>query len=139
MARTYYSAGSNALQPSVDDGGLRRKRRRKVKTKIVRKGLQYRDVGRTQMPFSMYALGTVVLLFAVSLSTVMSYALISDRRAAIRGLEAELLQVREENDLIRAQISERYDINEIERIASTRLMMGRPMPHQVVHIYVPRR
>lgn len=134
-AQRYYSPTSEALSYPLRNP---RPMRRKQAAPVVRKGLYYRDAGQTQRPFSFCALVTLVLLFGVALSIVMSYALIAGRRSAIRGFAVELQQVQEENNLIRAQIAERYDIREVEHIAGTRLMMARPLPHQIVHIYVPR-
>lgn len=131
-SRAYYSPTSEALQQP------QARPKRIPKPKVVRKGWDYRNVGQTQKPFSLCTLATVVLLFGVSLGIVVGYSLVWSSRIEVRDLEGELRQIQEENNLIRAQIAELYDINEIERIASTRLMMGRPLPHQVVHIYVPR-
>ena len=128
----YYAHTSEALiePPGGEQAAPRRKKERKPK-------LQYRDVGQTSMAFSPLSIVTIVLLFVVALGIVMSFALIFERQSVIRGLTNELRQVEEDNNLIRAQISQSYDIREIERIAAHRLMMGRPQPHQIVHIYVP--
>ena len=132
----YYSYTSEALSrpPKEESAKPRRKR--------VKKGgkpkLEYRDVGQTSRAFSPLSIVTLALLFAAALGTVMSFALIFERQSAIRSLTNELRQIEEDNSLIRAQISQSYDIREIERIAVQRLMMGRPQPHQIVHIYVPR-
>jgi len=89
------------------------------------------------MSFSAMSLITVILIFVAAIGLVLSYAMINDRQAQIRSLMNELGRLEEDNNLIRAQLSQAYDIREIERIAIQRLMMGPPQPHQVVHIYVP--
>ncbi|MCL2851920.1 MAG: cell division protein FtsL [Defluviitaleaceae bacterium] len=132
----YYSHTSEAFsRPSrVERAAAPRQKRIK---KVRKPKLQYRDVGPTSRAFSPLSIVTLVLLFAAALGIVMSFALIFERQTAIRSLTAELRQIEEDNNLIRAQISRSYDIREIERIATQRLMMGRPQPHQIVHIYVP--
>ena len=131
----YYSHTSEALsQPPERE---RVKPRQKVSKREPKPRLQYRDVGQTSKAFSPLIIITLVLLFAVALGIVMSFALMFERQSVIRGLTNELRQIEEDNNLIRAQISQSYDIREIERIAAQRLMMGRPQPHQIVHIYVP--
>ena len=132
----YYSHTSEAFSQPLRRGDAAKTRQKKPK-KVRKPRLQYRDVGPTSKSFSPLSIITVILLFAVALGTVMSFALIFERQAAIRSLTNELRQVEEDNNFIRAQISQSYDIREIERIATQRLMMGRPQPHQIVHIYVP--
>jgi len=129
----YYSYTSEAFQP------LQREPERKKRVKKIRKPkLRYRDVGETSSRFSLFSLITIVIMFAAALGIVMSSAMIVERQQNIRALASELRQIEEDNNLIRTQISMSYDIQEIERIASQRLTMGRPQPHQIVHIYVPR-
>ena len=131
----YYSYTSEAFQPlrhnPAPKGAKRTKNTRKSK-------LRYRDVGQTSRIFSPLSIITLVIMFAAAIGIVMSSALIVERQHTIRALTSELRQIEEDNNLIRTQISLSYDIREIERVASQRLMMGRPQPHQIVHIYVPR-
>jgi len=133
----YYSYTSEAFQPLPNEPEPKQ-RTKKRKKKESKSRLQYRDVGQTSRIFSPLSLVTLVIMFAAALGIVMSSALIVDRQQTIRMLASELRQIEEDNNLLRTQISLSYDIREIERIASQRLTMGRPQPHQIVHIYVPR-
>ena len=139
----YYSYTSEAFSqppeaPPERSSSSRIKRRKKLVKKIRKASLRYRDVGQTMGMFSPLSIATLVLMFFAALGIVLSSAMILDRQQNIRALTAELRQIEEDNNLIRTQISMSYDIREIERIATQRLTMGRPQPHQIVHIYVPR-
>jgi len=134
----YYSHTSEARQPLWDKSAQpRRKRVKKVRNETNSR-LEYRNVGQTSGSFSSLSIITLVLLFVVAIGIVMSFAMIADKTIAVRNMTNELRQIEEDNNLIRTQIAQSYDIREIERLATTRLMMGRPQPHQIVHIYVPR-
>ncbi|MCL2674328.1 MAG: cell division protein FtsL [Defluviitaleaceae bacterium] len=129
----YYSYTSEAFQPLHYEPEPRKRMK-----KIRKPKLRYRDVGQTSRMFSLLSLITLLIMFAAAIGIVMSSALVVERQQNIRALTSELRQIEEDNNLIRTQISLSYDIHEIERIAGQRLTMGRPQPHQIVHIYVPR-
>jgi len=134
----FYSPTSEARQPLWNKPTAQpRPKKVKKEKKAAKPKLEYRNVGQTSKAFSLLSLVTLVLLFAAALGIVMSFAIVADQANNIRSLTAELRQIEEDNNLIRTQIAQSYDIREIERIASQRLMMSRPQPHQVVHIYVP--
>ena len=133
----YYSYTSEAFKPLPTESESK-PNAKKGKKKQSKPGLQYRDVGPTSRMFSPLSLITLVIMFAAALGIVMTSAMIVDRQQTIRALASELRQIEEDNNLLRTQISQSYDLREIELIASQRLTMGRPQPHQIVHIYVPR-
>jgi len=134
---SYYSYTSEAFSQPLRNEPIV-KPSKTGKKKVKKSGLHYRDVGETSAMFSLYSLITLVIMFAAALAVVMTSAVIVDRQQQIRVLTAELRQVEEDNNMLRTQISQSYDLREIERIASQRLTMGRPQPHQIIHIYVPR-
>jgi cell division protein FtsL len=82
---------------------------------------------------------TLLLIFAGALSIALTYALITEARHQISVTREVIQEQRDANISLRAQITEKYSIDEIERIAVDRLGMIKPDPSQIIRIYVPKQ
>ena len=54
-------------------------------------------------------------------------------------MRGELVLMQDEEAVLRAKISEEYDMIHIERIATMRLNMSKPKAHQIVYIHLPKQ
>lgn len=81
---------------------------------------------------------TTVLIFAMGIGAVWSFAYLQDMRQQIDRQRVLLQQQHENNILARAEITRHVSIEEVARIAEERLNMSRPDPSQIVFINVPR-
>lgn len=82
---------------------------------------------------------TIVLIFIVALGSALTYAHIQTTRGQIIRERNALIAARDANASLRAQVTERFTNEEIERIATGRLGMARPEPAQIFYIHVPLR
>ena len=82
---------------------------------------------------------TLVLFFLCLVIGVAPHAYVTTIQREIRLTRASIQTYRESNRILRAQINERYTLDEIERIATDRLGMAPPEPAQIIYINVPRQ
>ena len=116
--------------------GYKKTKRKKVLRRI-KKATIIRRVSNDKPTISKYTIITILIVFTGVMSIALNYSRISTDRAEIRALTSQLQRLQEDNNSLEFQISESYDLREIERIATTRLGMHRPRSHQVVFISVP--
>ena len=140
----YYSGTSEARDlntinaykpPSLQTAVVNRTEASSAKTG----GVCYRNVGQTRAKFSPYTVATIIVIFACAVLLMVGYALITSRQMELAYYTNELRQIREQNSVLEMQIARSYDVAEIERIATTRLGLGQPQPHQTVHFSTPRQ
>ena len=81
---------------------------------------------------------TIMLIFAMGVGAVWSFAYLQDMRQQIDRQRVALQQQEENNILARAEITRHISVEEVARIAEERLNMSRPDPSQIVFINVPR-
>ena len=68
-----------------------------------------------------------------------SYASIHDTQLRTQQARNELAAQRDANDSLRTEITQRYSLDEIAKIASGRLGMNKPDASQIVYINVPKQ
>lgn len=131
----HYSYTSEAYELN---GAYEKSRRKRIR--LVRRKLRplYHYVGENKVRFSMYTVFTMVLTFLCAMALAFSFAFISNKQNAIASLRATLANLEEENILLAAEITQKYDLDEIRYAATTRLNMIAPKPHQIIYIEVPR-
>lgn len=88
---------------------------------------------------SILTLGTVFYIFAGILLCLMLHAVTVSKNDDILSSQNELKHLKEYNASLAADISGSYDLEEIEKIATTRLGMTERKPHQIIHISVPKQ
>lgn len=131
-----YIKSSEALDYS-DEDVYKQPQRKKVLRKI-KKGTIVRRVKNDKPKISWYVLITIIIIFMGTMSVSINYTLISSDRYKASVLSKELKILKEENAALRVQISESYDIKDIERIATLELKMSKPKSHQIIHITIPK-
>ena len=82
-------------------------------------------------------IAVVVVFFLGALASAVPFSRITVVNRQIATAQRDINIMRANNRTMRAQIAERFSLDEIERIATTRLGMTRPDPAQVLYIYVP--
>ncbi len=82
---------------------------------------------------------TLLLFFAGALSLALTYALITEARHKINETRALVQEQKDANTSLRAQLTEKYTLDEIERIAVDRLGMIKPDQSQIITVYVPKQ
>ena len=90
-------------------------------------------------PLSRRMIFTIVLIFLGILAGAVPYAHNTRVQREINVTRVAINNQRESNRIARANITERYTLAEIERIATERLGMAPPDPAQIITIYVPRQ
>jgi len=138
----YYSNSSEAYEVEYDyedNTEEVRTTKRKVK-KVIRKkkkiGERYRYDTENKVKLSLTTYLIVIVIFSglisfLSLNAQKSYLILS-----IEELQDNLKAKQEEVDEIKVSVAEGYDLREIEKIASTRLGMSKPQPHQIINITI---
>lgn len=82
---------------------------------------------------------TIFLIFVGGVGSAFSYAVINDVRAQLSQARRDLSAQREDNAALRAEITQKFTLDEVERIAIERLGMNKPDASQIVHIDVPKQ
>ncbi len=108
------------------------KKKRKQKTEVV-----VQLDRRFRVSFK--AVFTLLLFFAGCMGLAFTFALITETRHQINMTRDLVQEKKEENIALRAEIMEKYTLDEIERIAVGRLNMNKPDSSQIVRIYVPKQ
>jgi cell division protein FtsB len=96
-----------------------------------------REDHRNKISFRM--LFTLFLVFFVAISSALYYAVILDIQTRTANARRQANEQRETNAALRAEITQRYSLDEVERIAVDRLGMAKPDISQVVRINVPKQ
>lgn len=110
---------------------------RPVRKRVKKELFVFRDDRRYRIHFRTFF--TVFLIFLGGLGTAFSYAYISDTRMQISRVRNELQSQKEANAILRAEITQKYTLDEVAQIATERLGMGKPDASQIIHIYVPKQ
>jgi cell division protein FtsL len=82
---------------------------------------------------------SVVLIFACAMCIVLTHAQITSMERQISRYERELQVVTDHRSTLEAQLMNRFSLERIEYLATTRLGMIHPDPSQIIEIYVPRQ
>jgi len=95
------------------------------------------EKGRSRSPLKM--IFTIILILAGGIGIVLSNAVIYDTQVETNQLRRELAAQRENNAAVRTEITQRYTLNEVERIAKEKLDMNKPDASQIIYINVPKQ
>ncbi len=99
----------------------------------------FRYVGEDKAKISINTIITIVLIFSCALGIALSFAILFNKQLSIANLNTELRKLQEKNLVSESQILKSYDIKEVEKIATINLKMGKPKPHQIIYIDVPKQ
>lgn len=127
---------SHEIEPPLLD--REPKQRIRIRKRVNKRPVYVRCKDQKQKT-SISAIITVLLIFAGCLSIALSYAMTSSIRSNIIKLQNELKEKQEHNSSLRAEVAESYNLNEIEKIATTRLGMSKAKPYQIVNINVSKQ
>ncbi len=132
----YYTKTSEALVVKPNTAPQQRRKRRPVprRAKIVRYKLVNEGI-----KINYLAMTTIVIIFLGLMSIAAFFTIIAEKQSEISRQNNLYKKLQEANLITKAQISQGYDLKEIERIAITRLEMSKPKPHQIVYISVPKQ
>lgn len=97
----------------------------------------FRDDRRYRISFR--TIFTVILIFLGGLGTAFSYAFINDTQSQISKARSALQAQKEANAALRAEITQKYTLDEVAIIATERLGMNKPDSSQTIHINVPKQ
>jgi cell division protein FtsB len=88
--------------------------------------------------FSVRLLITLAMIFIGMIAIASSSAILRKSQADISSMRRELVMLQDEEAVLRAKLSEDYDMTQIEKIATIRLNMRKPRADQIVYINLPR-
>lgn len=97
----------------------------------------FRDNQRYRISINIFI--TLTLIFLGGLGTAVSYAFISDTQNSIRKTREDIQIQKEANASLRAELTQKYSLDEVERIATERLGMIKIDPSQSILINVPKQ
>ena len=96
-----------------------------------------RDDGKNRISFMISF--TIILILAVGVGAALFYAVIYDTQVKTTQVRRDLAAQRETNAALKTDVTQRYTLDEVERIAVERLGMNKPDSSQVIRIYVPKQ
>ncbi len=153
-SKSYYSYGSEAYKyyPEFEYGRRRRKDTRVERKKIRRKNIEERKVPqkarvrrKTHYEFiksrkidfkAYFAIG---IFFSFVIVFICLFAVNTKKESEINGHLEELKKLEESNYMLKTEAAKNINLEEIEKIAKTRLNMQKPAPHQIVYINIPKQ
>ena len=139
-SRNYYNNSSSAYDYDYDMHEFYenedRKRERERALKLKREAVEVKKLSRSQ---SIKLLFSVLLVFAGSFAIMLSSAAVDSQRVSNNALKNELSEIKNQNAVLQAKISNEADLNYIEKEAKTRLGMTEPQDYQIVYINVPKQ
>lgn len=153
--KQYYNYGSEAYKyyPEVEYGRRKKRNSRverkrterkdyekklKNKTKIVRKQKTHYEFvkGRTANFKVYFSIGTLFTFFAIF---ICMFAINNRKEAEINSNLMELKKLEESNAYLQTEMTKNIKLEEVEKIAKTKLNMQKPAPHQIVYINIPKQ
>lgn len=133
--RAYRNAGYNYTSEAYDYDRIRRSRQRQLPK--ANQKIQYVEVGRTlplhtfKIVFSLFVVVSfLVLILALNANNLMM-------KSKNAELESTLAALVDDNTQIETELSKNIDIEQVQRLAETKLGMKMPSDYQVVYIDVP--
>ncbi len=134
---SYYAYGNVAydVQPEYlpyDTDGADKKKR--IAEERAQK-LEIRESRITAFKFIMI----VILLFAGSIAFMGMSVSVANERVELRKEKSQLAELKQNNVILQAELTEQIDLDYIKEQATTRLGMAEPQPYQIVYINVPKQ
>ncbi len=135
-----YTSGANALnytqeytQPRLAQNAVTRKVRK------LKSGKLFRFIKDEKSNVSFLTIFSIVYIFIGITLIIFSNASLVATQRTVASLQKELKTLEEQNAGLKAEISENFNIMEIENKAILVLGMNKPKPHQEEHISVPKQ
>jgi len=153
----YYNYGAEAYEyyPEDDEYNApikrtsrvqRRKNRKKANAKhsssakakpVKKQPTHYEFVKEKTTNFKVYfSIGTLFVFFLVF---VCMFAVNNKKENEINSNIAELKKLEQSNSVLQTEVNKNVNLEEIEKIAKTKLNMQKPAPHQIVYINIPKQ
>jgi len=114
-------------------------KRNRLSTPKKRKQVVYVKAISNVKFFSWRLLITLFAIFFGMVATAASSAVLRKSHSELNSMRRELVLMQDDEAMLKAKISEEYDITQIERIATMRLNMSKPKAHQIVYIHLPKQ
>lgn len=133
---SYYTYGNVAyeLQPDYTPHPLQEeKRRREEEAREAKAEARERRVSTAKMIL------TALVLFAGCIVFMGMHVLVANEELSLRKQKGVLADLKAENAILEAEITEKLDMDFIKEEAIKRLGMSEPQPYQIVYIDVPRQ
>lgn len=141
-----YNNSSNAYAPNLDSyndnlppkeniydpKSYKEPRRRLLKPK--RKRVQYHLVNDGIKLFTKESLIMISTIFIGSMVMLFGNSINTEKKSTISALRNNISTLTKNNETLRAEIDENYDLKEIEYIATTQLGMSKPKSHQIIYV-----
>jgi len=81
----------------------------------------------------------IVVLFAGSIAFMGMHVRVANESVELRREKSQLTELKSNNTILAAELTEQIDLDYIKEQATTRLGMAEPQPYQVVYIDVPKQ
>ncbi len=140
QANAYYTHGGVAYEIEQEyepqKKAVKRKntknRQQSVKTKLA---LQR----RANRLYSIKIVMVLAVFFCGTLAFMWSSALVTEQRVETQEYKDKLSQLKNENALLAADVSEQMDLENVKKIATEKLGMVEPQSYQIKYIDVPQQ
>jgi len=100
---------------------------------------KYISTDEIKSKFNKKIIFSMIILFIGLSINVIPAALISREQSKTTRIRMELSDRRDNNLALRTDFAQRYSIEEIEKTAREKLLMGEPGPSQIIFINVPKQ
>ena len=82
-------------------------------------------------------IATVVIIFLMCFTIMYRYALATEMNYKINSLNQEYTKLKDTNSMLKVEIGEKTDLDQIREFASNELGMTAPIKTQIMHVCVP--
>lgn len=120
-------ANTQEYNPAPAKPRLRAIKRRK-------RTIAYRHLHEEIKFFSKESLIIIATIFVGSMAILFGNSTTTSKKVDITTVRNEIATLTKDNDTLKAEIDQSYDLVEIEYIATTQLGMSKPKSHQIVYI-----
>jgi len=142
-ARYNYSSEAYKYYPlETETDYIPQKRKRRLRRKAnenTKKRTVFKRATKTNLANQFKTGFAIVVIFAFSLTLLFSFASTTAKREEMNNLISDLKQLTETNSNLQSELQKNIDLDEIAKVASTKLGMQKPASHQIVYINVPKQ
>ena len=140
QANAYYSHGSEAYEIEREydpsEKAVKRKKTTKRQQSVKTKLAMQRRANRLN---SIKIVMVLAVFFCGTLAFMWSSALVTEQRVETQKYKDKLNELKNENALLAADVSEQMDLENVKKIATEKLGMVEPQPYQIKYIDVPEQ
>ena len=138
-SNVYYNSGSVAYQTAVPayipEAPLPR-----VKARPLSEGQrEERLLKRANRIYALKIFCAVAIIFCGCMAWIGMHAMLVKERIVLQEYKTQLAELKNENNMMMAELSEQMDLNKVKEIAESKLGMAAPQEYQVVYINVPKQ